>query len=64
MLVYTYNGLRAAQRVHTVTTTFAWDLASSLPQVLATSDGALDVYGLGRIAEERGGQGRVTYSAD
>ncbi len=57
-LVYTYNGdgLRVAQMTNGVGTTFVWDVADGLPQVLATSDGALDVYGLRRIAEVRGGQ--------
>jgi len=59
-LVYTYNGdgLRAAQRVSDTVTTFVWDAGSGLPQVLATSDGALDLYGLGRIGEARGGRWR------
>jgi RHS repeat-associated protein len=54
-LVYTYNaaGLRVAQSVDGDETTFAWDWALPLPQVLATSDGALDVYGLARIGELR-----------
>jgi RHS repeat-associated protein len=54
-LVYTYNaaGLRVAQSVDGGATTFAWDWALSLPQMLATSDGALDVYGLARIGELR-----------
>jgi RHS repeat-associated protein len=57
-LVYTYNadGLRAAQSVDGDETTFAWDMTLGLAQVLATSDGALDLYGLGRIAEVRGGE--------
>jgi len=64
-LLYTYtsatlsastaDGLRVAQSVDGVETTFAWDLAAGLAQVLATGDGARDVYGLGRIAEVRGG---------
>ncbi len=59
-LVYTYNGdgLLAAQRVNGTLTTFVWDQTAGLPQVLATSDGALDVYGLGRIAEVRGNEWR------
>jgi RHS repeat-associated protein len=57
-LVYTYNasGLRVAQSVDGDVTTFAWDMAVGLAQVLATSDGTLDVYGMGRIAEVRGGE--------
>jgi RHS repeat-associated protein len=31
-------------------------VAAGLAQVLATSDGTLDLYGVGRIAEERGGE--------
>ena len=55
-LVYTYNadGLRVAQQVSGTLTTFAWDLALPLAQVLATGDGARDLYGLGRIAEVQG----------
>lgn len=54
-LVYTYNaaGLRVVQSVDGDEITFAWDWALPLPQVLATSDGALDVYGLARIGELR-----------
>jgi RHS repeat-associated protein len=57
-LVYTYNasGLRMAQSVDGDETAFAWDVALGLAQVLATSDGTLDLYGLGRIAEVRGGE--------
>ena len=57
MLVYTYNasGLRVAQAVNGSVMTTTWDLALPLAQVLATSDGARDLYGLARIAEVRGG---------
>jgi len=61
-LVYTYDadGLRVAQSVSdTVTctvTAFTWDLASPLAQVLSTSDGALNLYGLARIGELRDGE--------
>jgi RHS repeat-associated protein len=57
-LVYTYNasGLRVAQSVDGVEATFAWDTALPLAQVMATSDGALDLYGLGRIGELQGGE--------
>jgi RHS repeat-associated protein len=56
-LAYTYtaDGLRVAQSVNSSVMTTTWDLALGLAQVLATSDGALDLYGLGRIAEVRGG---------
>jgi len=52
-LVYTYNGdgLRVAQQMTGTVTTFAWDLALPLAQMLTTGDGARDLYGLGRIAE-------------
>ena len=36
-------------------TTFTWDLASPLAQVLATSDGAAYVHGLDLVAERRSG---------
>jgi RHS repeat-associated protein len=57
-LVYTYtaDGLRVAQSVDGDVTTFAWDLAAPLAQVLATSDSVLNVYGLTRIGEERNGK--------
>jgi hypothetical protein len=47
-LVYTYNaqGLRVAQSVDGAETTFTWDLASPLAQVLATSDGKTYLHGL------------------
>lgn len=47
--------MRVAQAVDSAETTFACDVAAGLAQVLTTSDGARDVYGLGRIAEVRGG---------
>jgi hypothetical protein len=57
-LVYTYNadGLRMAQSVEGEEIGFVWDLAAGLPQVLATSDGVLDLYGLSRIGEVRAGE--------
>jgi RHS repeat-associated protein len=57
-LVYTYtaDGLRVAQSVDGVETTFAWDLATPLAQVLATSDDVLNLYGLARIGEVRDGE--------
>ncbi len=65
-LVYTYtsaslsagtaDGLRVAEAVNGDVTTFAWDTALPLARVLATSDGALNVYGLTRIGEERDGE--------
>ena len=56
-VVYTYtaDGLRVGQSVNGDEMTFTWDLVAGLAQVLATGDGARDVYGLGRIAEVRGG---------
>ena len=51
---YTADGLRVGQSVNGDEMTFTWDLAVGLAQVLATGDGARDVYGLGRIAEVRG----------
>jgi RHS repeat-associated protein len=56
-LVYTYNaaGLRVAQSVDGEETTFAWDTALPLAQVLA-SGSALDLYGLGRIGELQAGE--------
>jgi hypothetical protein len=66
LMVYTYtsaslsagnaSGLRVAQSVDGEETTFAWDTALPLAQVMATSDGALDLYGLGRIGELQGGE--------
>ena len=54
-LVYTYNadGLRVAQSMDGEVTTFTWDLAAPLAQVLATSDGAVYLHGLDLIAEQR-----------
>ena len=49
------NGLRVAQNAGGEVTTFAWDLASPLAQVLATSDGAAYVHGLDLVAERRSG---------
>jgi len=56
-LIYTYtaDGLRVGQAVDGDATTFAWDWAFPLAQVLSTSDGTLNVYGLGRIGELRTG---------
>jgi RHS repeat-associated protein len=56
-LAYTYtaDGLRVAQSVGGEVTTFVWDLASPLAQVLATSDGAAYVHGLDLVAERRSG---------
>jgi hypothetical protein len=55
-LIYTYNaaGLRLAQSANGVLITFTWDLGARLPSVLATSDGALELYGLALIGERRG----------
>ena len=57
-IVYTYTaaGLRVAQSVDGDVTTFAWDLATPLAQVLATSDDVLNLYGLTRIGEVQGGE--------
>ena len=57
-LVYTYNaqGLRVAQSVDGDETTFAWDQALPLAQVMARSDGTLDLYGLARTGEVQGGE--------
>ncbi len=57
---YAYNGdgLLANQTVGGVSTTFTWDVAAGLPQVLATSSGASGaryVYGLGLLAQQQGG---------
>jgi len=54
-LVYTYNaaGLRVAQSVDGDVTTFAWDTALPLAQAMATSDGAIYLYGLDLIAQQQ-----------
>jgi len=54
---YTYNGngLRVGQTINGQGMTFTWDVAAALPQVLATSDGAAYVYGLGLLAQQQGG---------
>jgi RHS repeat-associated protein len=54
--VYTYNGdgFLVAQSIDGVETAFTWDQALALPQVLATSDGTLSVYGLERLAVVQG----------
>ncbi len=51
--IYTYNadGLRMALNTNGVVTSFVWDTAQPLAQVLSTSDGKRDIYGLGRLAE-------------
>jgi RHS repeat-associated protein len=49
------NSLRLAQSVGGEVTTFVWDLASLLAQVLATSDGARYVHGVDLVAERRSG---------
>jgi RHS repeat-associated protein len=56
-LAYTYtaDGLRVAENAGGEVTTFIWDLASPLAQVLATSDGAAYVHGLDLVAERRSG---------
>jgi RHS repeat-associated protein len=56
-LAYTYtaDGLRVAENADGEATTFVWDLASPLAQVLATSDGARYVHGLDLVAEGRSG---------
>jgi RHS repeat-associated protein len=53
---YTYNGdgLRVGQTLNGQGTTFTWDVAAALPQVLATSDGAAYLYGLGLLAQQSG----------
>ena len=50
---YNGDGLRVAQTVNNVTTTFAWDMGASLPQVLATNNAAY-VYGVGLLGQEVG----------
>jgi len=64
-LVYTYNadGLRVAQSMDGEVTTFTWDLAAPLAQVLATSDGAVYLHGLDLIAEY-GGEGWAYHLRD
>jgi RHS repeat-associated protein len=54
--VYTYNGdgLLVAQSIDGLETAFTWDQALDLPQVLATSDGTLNLYGLERLAVLQG----------
>jgi RHS repeat-associated protein len=54
---YTYNGdgLRVGQTLNGQGTTFTWDVAAALPQVLATSDGAAYLYGLGLLAQQQSG---------
>ena len=56
-MVYTYNGdgLLVAEAQDGVETRFSWDQALALPQVLATSDGERDLYGLGRIGVAQDG---------
>ena len=61
---YTYNGdgLLVGQNIGGVSTTFTWDVAAGpsaalrtrLPQVLATSNGASYLYGLGLLAQQQG----------
>jgi RHS repeat-associated protein len=55
-LAYTYtaDGLRVAQSVNGNVTTFVWDVALLLAQVLATSDETMNIYGLERIGEVQG----------
>ena len=54
-LVYTYNaaGLRVAQSVDGDETEFSWDTALPLAQAMATSDGAIYIYGLDLIAQQQ-----------
>jgi RHS repeat-associated protein len=54
---YTYNGngLRVGQTLNGQGTTFTWDVAAALPQVLATSDGVAYLYGLGLLAQQQSG---------
>jgi RHS repeat-associated protein len=54
---YTYNGdgLRVGETVNSVSTSYAWDVAAPLPQVLANSGGATYVYGLGLLAQQQSG---------
>jgi hypothetical protein len=43
-----------AQSIDGVEAAFAWDQALALPQVLATSDGTPNLYGLERLAVVQG----------
>jgi RHS repeat-associated protein len=54
---YTYNGdgLRVGQTINGQGTTFTWDVAAALPQVLATSNGAAYVHGLSLLAQQQAG---------
>ncbi len=54
---YTYNGdgLLVSQNIDGAPTTFAWDVAAELPQVLAASNGASYLYGLGLLGQQQGG---------
>jgi RHS repeat-associated protein len=54
---YTYNGdgLLVSQNIGGTATTFTWDVAAGLPQVLAASSGARYIYGLGLLAQQQGG---------
>jgi hypothetical protein len=45
-----------AQSVDGDVLTFTWDLASPLAQVVATSDGVVNLYSLVQIGEKRDGE--------
>jgi hypothetical protein len=55
--LYTYNGddLLVGQNIGGSSTTFTWDVAAGLPQVLATSNGPSYLYGLGLLAQQQSG---------
>ena len=79
---YTYNGeseaslwdgLLVSQNIGGTPTTFTWDVAAGLPQVLATSGGATYFYGLGLLAQKQSdvwrypladGLGSIRYMTD
>src|SRR5438093_13007498 len=60
---YTGDGLRNSRTAGGTTTTFTWDAAASVPQVLY--DGTLKyVYGLGRVSQVNGSGATYYYLAD
>ena len=53
--VYSGDGLRMRQTINGQPLAFVWDITALPPQVLATSDGAIFVYGMGLVAHYRSG---------
>jgi hypothetical protein len=60
---YNGDGLRDSLTYASNTTTYSWDVASSVPQVLDDGDFRY-VYGLGRIAEVDGSDDAHYYLPD